>query len=246
MQLLKQSLHLQHRLEQKFTGKQGENIKTAQKRQKIQYDRRHTSPTELKAGMQVLLQNNKRKDRKGGKFSYKWRGPYILQEIDHKGVASLQTMSGGKLKTRYNVAQLTQYHESLSEGKRANVMEMPSTLETNPDASNEQPNSSDENSIGSRNPLESQTATPDQVLGDKNMNYWDRLPLEMFEKILRISIQSSRNPCETYQSLYKTCKSFRDTVDMISSNILPRLYINNQARIQRGDLGIYPPSIFWK
>ena len=77
--------------------KAGENIKIAQRRQKIQYDRRHTSPTELKAGMQVLLQNNKRKDRKGGKFSYKWRGPYILQEIDHKGVASLQTMSGGEL-----------------------------------------------------------------------------------------------------------------------------------------------------
>ena len=119
----------------------------------------------------------------------------------------------------------------MSEGKRANVMEMPSTLETNPDASNEQPNSSDENSIGSRNPLESQTATPDQVLGDKNMNYWDRLPLEMSKKILRISIQSSRNPCETYQSLYKTCQSFRDTVDMISSNILPRLYINNLDKV---------------
>jgi len=48
-----------------------ENIKAAQKKQKRDYGLRHTSKTEIKVDDIVLLKNNKRFDRKGGKFSQK-------------------------------------------------------------------------------------------------------------------------------------------------------------------------------
>ena len=54
------------------------NIKAAQKTQKRDYDRRHMSQTEIKVDDIVLLKINKRFDRKCGKFSKKWLGPYTL------------------------------------------------------------------------------------------------------------------------------------------------------------------------
>ena len=47
-----------------------ENIKVAQERQKRDYDRRHHLPNTFHANSMVLLKNQKRADRKGGKFSY--------------------------------------------------------------------------------------------------------------------------------------------------------------------------------
>ena len=46
-----------------------ENIKAAQKKQKRDYDRRHMSNPEIRVDDMVLMKNNKRIDRKGGKFS---------------------------------------------------------------------------------------------------------------------------------------------------------------------------------
>ena len=62
-----------------------ENIKKAQQRQKKDYDRRHTLPAAVQVKSMVLLKNQKREDRKGGKFSYKWMGPYEVQSITKKG-----------------------------------------------------------------------------------------------------------------------------------------------------------------
>ena len=43
------------------------NIKKAQEKQKRDYDSRHKSSFAIKLGDSVLLENNKRSDRKGGK-----------------------------------------------------------------------------------------------------------------------------------------------------------------------------------
>ena len=57
-------------------------------------------------GVEVLLRNNKRKDRKGGKFCYKWIGPYVVSHITKKGVATLRNNNGLELKKKYNITHL--------------------------------------------------------------------------------------------------------------------------------------------
>ena len=54
----------------------------------------------------VFLHNNKSKDRKGGKFSFVWLGPYIVSEITAKGVTTLNKPDVEILKVNYNLSQL--------------------------------------------------------------------------------------------------------------------------------------------
>ena len=74
----------------KFINLQLSNIRKAQDKQKKDFDRRHLSNSEIKVGDLILLSNNKRKDRKGGKSSFAWLGPYIVSEITPKVVATLK------------------------------------------------------------------------------------------------------------------------------------------------------------
>ena len=67
-------------------NKASQNIKKAQKKQQKDYNkRRNTPPSTLPIGSKVLLQNLKRQDRKGGKFTFKWIHPYIIQSISKTG-----------------------------------------------------------------------------------------------------------------------------------------------------------------
>ena len=66
------------------------NIRNAQDKQKKDFDQRHLSKTEIKVGDLILLCNNKRKDKKGGKFSSAWLDTYIASEITPKGVTLLK------------------------------------------------------------------------------------------------------------------------------------------------------------
>ena len=67
------------------------------------------SKTEIKVDGIVLLKNNKRFDRKGGKFSQKLLGPYTVMNISDKGVATLTNASGVTLKNKCNIVQLKHY-----------------------------------------------------------------------------------------------------------------------------------------
>ena len=60
----------------------GRNIKQAQEKQKRDFDRWHLSSTNVKVGDRVLLENKWRQDRKGRKFSYRWRGPYTVEALN--------------------------------------------------------------------------------------------------------------------------------------------------------------------
>ena len=63
-------------------NKASQNIKKAQKKQQKDYNKRYNMPpSTLPIGSKVLLQNLKRQDRKGGKFTFKWIGPYIIRSI---------------------------------------------------------------------------------------------------------------------------------------------------------------------
>ena len=79
------------------------------KKQKQYFDRRHISKTKIKGNDIVLLKNNKRFDRKGGKFSQKWLSPYNVMNISDKGVVTLKSALEGILKNKYKIVQLKYY-----------------------------------------------------------------------------------------------------------------------------------------
>ena len=55
----------------------GESIKSVQKKQQRDYEspNRSSVSNEIYISTEVLLKNNKHKDRKSGKFTFKWLGP---------------------------------------------------------------------------------------------------------------------------------------------------------------------------
>ena len=94
------------KIQRTITDDTPDNIKAAQKKQKQDYDHRHMSKTEIKVDDIMLLKNNKRFDRKSGKFSQNWLGPYTVTNISDKGVATLKNISRVALENKYNVVQL--------------------------------------------------------------------------------------------------------------------------------------------
>ena len=70
------------------------NTIKAQCKQKKGFDRRHLSNSEIEVEHLILLRNNKRKDRKGGNFSFAWLGPYIVSGITSKGGTTLKKQDG--------------------------------------------------------------------------------------------------------------------------------------------------------
>ena len=71
----------------------GENIKRTQEKQQRDYAKRNISSVsnDICIGAQVLLRNNKRNDRKGGKFCFKWIEPYVVSDITKRGLVTLNT-----------------------------------------------------------------------------------------------------------------------------------------------------------
>ena len=88
----------------------GENIQSAQKKQQRDYNRRHELPNVVKVGQKVLLKNQKREDRKGGK---KWLGPYTVQAISKKNLCTLTNKNGKKIIKKYSISLLKPYVEDV-------------------------------------------------------------------------------------------------------------------------------------
>ena len=79
-----------------------ENIYSVQERQRRDYSRRHQVPNKIKVGQKVLLKNQRRMGRKGGKFSFKWFGSFTVRSISDKNLCSLIKKDGTLIKTKYN------------------------------------------------------------------------------------------------------------------------------------------------
>ena len=58
-------------------------------------------------------------DRKGGKFSYRWLGPYTVKALNKNGLASLESSKGIVLKQKYNSALSKPYTEHANEEANA-------------------------------------------------------------------------------------------------------------------------------
>ena len=99
------SFHQRRKSEQQSRIMQPTILKLLRKKQKRDYHRRRISKIEITVNCIVLLKNNKRFDRKGGKFFKKWLGPYTVMNISDKGVATLKNASGVTF-NKYNIVQL--------------------------------------------------------------------------------------------------------------------------------------------
>ncbi|XP_065315502.1 uncharacterized protein LOC135924374 [Gordionus sp. m RMFG-2023] len=79
------------------------NINLAQLKQQRDYRTRHTGKNAAyKINDKVLIWNSRRADRKGGKMSRPWLGPFTIVGIDKSNV-ELISASGKQVKTRPNI-----------------------------------------------------------------------------------------------------------------------------------------------
>ena len=76
------------------------------------YNQRHQMPCKIKVYQKVLLKNQRRMDRKRGKFSFKWFSPFAVHSISNKNLCSLINKYGKLIKTKYNVYLLKSYLDS--------------------------------------------------------------------------------------------------------------------------------------
>ena len=92
-------------------GRAKVNIANAQERYKRNYDKRFENREVFKTGDLVLLENQRNKNRKGGKSDFKYLGPYTIMEISVEGNCTLKHKSGGTAKKKYSLAHLKRYHK---------------------------------------------------------------------------------------------------------------------------------------
>ena len=148
----------------------GRNIKKTQEKQKRNFDCRHVSSTNVKVGDSILLENKRRHDRSGGKFSYRWLGPYTVKALSKNGLASLESSKGIVLKQKYNSALLKTYIEYANEEANAPDRNCKERFDNAPD---EKP----------------RIEVVDPSVLEKN--FWDILPDELVERILHCAIETS-------------------------------------------------------
>ena len=88
-----------------------ENILVAQRRQKDQYDRKHSNPEVFAVGALVLKKDFTRKKRAGGKLDSRWTGPYRIINSLGRGLYSLESVQNSKnTVTRVNGVHLKRYN----------------------------------------------------------------------------------------------------------------------------------------
>ena len=86
------------------------NIVLAQKKQKEQYDSKHSNPEVFATGALVLKKDFTRKKRAGGKLDHRWTGPYKIVSALGRGLYRLQDAHNPtKVVTRVNGVHLKKY-----------------------------------------------------------------------------------------------------------------------------------------
>lgn len=218
-----------------------ENIKKAQQKQQKDYNKRHCKPeSTVPINSKVLLQNLKRQDRKGGKFKYKWVGPYTLTSISKSGLCELTNSKGVTLKNKYNVSLIKPFHanesqESTNEDPASQPTATTEDPAYKPTAAAEhpasQPTTTDERSA-SRPTFQPATTDKDHVSRPKKSvefsrmaqkNNFDILPTEIVLMILELSI---KNDITSYKSIVNTCSRFRSIIQPKKITLLPSIYLD--------------------
>ena len=97
-------------IQNKMYEKAKRNVQQAQDRQKKQYDKRRC-PTLFICGDKVLHKNLVRNDRKGGRFTERWNGPYTILECFGKNTYKLQNSDGVALQKKATGCNLKSYND---------------------------------------------------------------------------------------------------------------------------------------
>ena len=190
--------------------KASQNIKKAQAKHQKDYNNRHsTISTTLPVGSKVLLQNQRRQDRKEGKFSYKWIGPYTIKSISKTGLCVLINVKGFVLKKKYNVSLLKPYNSKADSDP--------------PEEINEKDQESDKD-------RQQQTA---------GKTLFDKLPDEILEMILMNvtklhaidAFYSIRRTCKRFQSVTERKKD--EILPMIHINFPENVFQNLPRRANK-------------
>ena len=89
----------------------GENSCSAQKNNAVIIIEAIKCLTRLNWVRKVLLKNQRKMGRKGGKFSFKWFSPFTVHSISKNNLCSLINKDGTQIKTKSNVCLLKPYLE---------------------------------------------------------------------------------------------------------------------------------------
>ena len=84
-----------------------ENILNAQKKQKEQYDRKHSKPEGFSIGALVWKKYFSRKKRAGGKLESKWLGPYKITHSMGRGLYRLEDARDPTKPCRISVSEVS-------------------------------------------------------------------------------------------------------------------------------------------
>ena len=139
------------------------------------------------------MENKRRHERKGGKFSYRWLGPCTVKALNKNGLASLESSKEIVLKQKYNSALLKPYTEYAN--KEANA-----------------PERSDKERFDNVPDEKSRIEVVEQSIQKKNFS--DILPDKLVGRILHCAIETSTSrasdhKCQTYRSIRRTCCRFK-------------------------------------
>ena len=179
------------------------NIEKAQAKQQKDYNNWHRTPkAALPVGSKVLLENQKCKDRKGGKFTYKWMGPYTVKSVSKSGICVLVNEKGVQLKKNYHASLLKLYYSN----------------DDLPPASEPPASPIDQDDIISHQPNSQYQTT--------KKSYFDQLHDEIVEMILMKATTS-----DTFDSISNTCRRFKSLLEERKEDILPMVHIDFPEKV---------------
>lgn len=109
--LLSEKFQAIEELRKTVFSKAAGNITKAQKRQSKAYNKRHDLKHNFTIGTQVLLRNMRRDDRKGGKLTQPWLGPFTIVKLFHNNTCYLRK-GQIDLKCKQHLCNLKPYYSS--------------------------------------------------------------------------------------------------------------------------------------
>ena len=89
-----------------------ENIHAEQKRQKERYDEKRAHNYSFKKGDLVLLQNTRKRTRKGEELNAHFTGPFIIKRITKVNTAYLESVDGKSLKRPVSCSRLKLFKQA--------------------------------------------------------------------------------------------------------------------------------------
>ena len=101
----------------------------AKEKQGRDYNQYHQVPNKIKVSEKVYLKNQRRMDRKGGKFSFKWFDPFTDHSISNKNICSLINKDGTQIKIKYNISLLKPYLDSGETNVMSDEIPPPSAID---------------------------------------------------------------------------------------------------------------------